>query len=210
MMKQLEGGFLGTMAPNDQVECVKTKYGGGDDYMLFWGCCSPEGMRSLHSVWSNVVTETAKGIFVNMHFNVSTPQARVVSFLPSTGRMTVAARKGGDFFLRPPSWAIRDGVRAYRNGQPVEPSWSGPAHAYIQFADTKPDDELTIAYPLVEFSQKITISEEPLLKHLTVEWLGDTVTGMTPKGPCLPMFTHVPRPLPTYEPLYKTKRPTDG
>jgi hypothetical protein len=205
MMKELEGGFLGTMAPNDQVTYVHTKHGGGDDYMLLWGCCSPEGMRTLHSVWSNVVTETAKGVFVNMHFNRTTPQARVVSFLPYTGRLTVAARKAGDFFLRPPSWALRDEVRAYRNGKPVEPVWSGPAHEYIRFVKATPDEELSITYPLIEFSQKMTTSEEPFQKQFTVNWLGDTVTGIEPKGPCVPMFTHVPRPLPTYQPLYQTR-----
>ena len=204
MMRQLEGGFLGTMAANDLVSYVPSeKYGGGEDYMLLWGCCSPEGMRTLWTVWTSAVTETDEGVLVNMHFNRDAPQAKVVSFQPNQGRLTVQARQQSDFFLRAPAWTVRSKVRAYRNGQPTETVWGGPAGAYIHFAAAKTDDELTITYPLVKFTQDITLGKEPMTMKFAVEWSGNTVQGISPPGHCLPMFTNVPRPLPDHKPLYQ-------
>ena len=63
LMRQMEGGFLGTLAANGLVSYLPSeKYGGGDDYMSLWGCCSPEGMRTLWTVWSNAATETDEGV----------------------------------------------------------------------------------------------------------------------------------------------------
>jgi hypothetical protein len=206
MMKELEGGFLGTVSPNDLTVTRVSHFGGGPDYMLLWGCCAPEGMRTLYTVWKKIVTETDEGIFVNMHINRETVQAKVVSFLPHTGRLTAQANTGGDFFLRAPSWAPRDTIKAYRNGEPVEVVWGGPARAYLKFAKAWPTDELTITYPIIKFTQKIVIGEEPIKQPYSIEWLGNMVTGMTPKGPYLPMFTNTPRPLPEYEPFYAVKK----
>ena len=72
MMKELEGGFLGTITPDDRTNWHTSPpgealaYDRGLDCMFLWGCCSPEGMRTLHTVWSKVVTETDSGTFINM------------------------------------------------------------------------------------------------------------------------------------------------
>ena len=107
--------------------------------------------------------------------------------------------------VRPPAWTVRREVRAFRNGQSVEPVWAGPANAYVCFAEVKTGDELTITYPLVKFTQDIRVGKDPMTMDFTVEWLGNTVTGISPPGHCMPMFASVPRPLPDRQPLYRQR-----
>lgn len=153
------------------------------------GCCPPEGMHALHIAWTNVVVEAERGVEVHLALNRDHPAARVVSFLPKEGRVTVEARKNSDFYLRPPSWTPRKAVRAYVDGKEVQPLWDG---AYVKFAEVRPGKELTLTYPLVEFSQHVTIAGTPYTYH----WMGNTVLGVAPRGAILPLFAEVPRPLP--------------
>jgi hypothetical protein len=183
LMRRYDGGFYSCLTPNDWVWDASP---GGMNMM---GCCPPEGMRSLHTAWDNTVLETERGVEVNLAFNVDRPAARVVSFLPTEGRVTVVVKRAADFYLRPPSWAPRGQVRAFVNGQPVEPQWQG---AHVVFPAAQAGTELTITYPLVDFRQHLKVAG----KQYTYHWLGNTVVGVEPRGQFLPIFTQVPRQLP--------------
>ncbi len=167
-----KGGFVARLMPNSLV------YGPSMNMM---GCCPPEAMRALAIAWRNVVTETAEGVFVNLGFDRDAPQARVVSFAPSTGRLTVIARKAATFYLRPPSWAARDRVRAFRDSAEVASVWKGD---YLVFERAAPGQELTIAWPLISFKQTVTAGGG----QFTYEWLGNTVLSVDPPGKDLPLF----------------------
>ena len=175
-----EGGFVARLTPNSLTMGSR---------MSMMGCCPPEGMRTLHISWRNVVTESPNGVFVNLSFNRDAPQAQVVSFAPDVGRLTVVVKKPGDFFLRPPSWTPRAKVRAYRESREVEPMWKGD---YIKFEDATEGEELTIIYPVLRFKQTVDVAGRTYTYH----WLGNTVTGVEPSAEGLPLFTKVPRPLP--------------
>ncbi len=173
-----EGGFVARLTPNGLTM---------DSRMSMMGCCPPEGMRTLHISWRNVVTESPEGVFVNLSFNREVPQARIVSFAPDVGRLTVVVKKAGRFFLRPPSWALRTQVRAYRGTEEVEPLWKGD---YIKFEEATEDEELTITYPVLRFKQKVEVGGQTYTYH----WVGNTVTGVEPSSEGLPLFKNVLRP----------------
>jgi hypothetical protein len=187
LAREFEGGFQGAMGLSDR------RYGG--DEMDMMGCCVPEGMRAIHTAWTNTVRKGADGVYVNMCFDRDAPDAKVTSFQPDAGRMEVQAKTGGAFHLRPPAWAQRETVTAYRNGEPAAVQWHG---AYVRFDSVAQGDTLAIAYPMVAFVQKQSVKNtdgEPD-RVLTVSWLGNTVTKLEPQGDRLPLYQQVPRVLP--------------
>ena len=111
----------------------------------------------------------------------------------------MTAHHPGVYYLRPPAWAPRGDVRALRNGRAVTPEWGGPGFAYVTVKNVKPDDTLTLAYPLVSFEQVWgNWPSKPDLK-LTIRWSGNSVIAMDPKGKGLPIdFSNLPAlpPLP--------------
>jgi hypothetical protein len=178
--RDFQGGFVARLTPNSLT------MGSGMNMM---GCCPPEAMRAIYIAWRNVVTESNEGVFVNLCFNRDAAEARVVSFAPNSGRMTVVAKKGADFFLRPPSWTPRQQVVVYRGAAKVEAKWKGD---YVKLENVKPDEELTIAYPLVGFRQSISVAGGTY----NYQWLGNTVLSVDPPGEGLPLFSKAPRELP--------------
>ena len=177
--RDFQGGFVARLLPNGLTI---------GNSMNMMGCCPPEGMRALHIAWRNVVTEAPQGIFVNLCLNRDAEAARVVSFAPHQGRLTVVAKKPADFFLRPPSWAPRAEVKAYRGTQAVEPVWRGD---YVKLARAAIGEELTITYPVLRFRQTVEVAG----KSYTYAWQGNTVLGVEPRGEGLPIFTNAPKPL---------------
>ncbi len=171
--RDFEGGFVARLSPNSLVT--------GANSMSMMGCCPPEGMRTLHSAWRNVVTESPEGVFVNLSFNHDAPQASVVSFAPGVGRLTVVARKSADFFLRPPSWAPRTEVKAYRGGRQAPVVWQGD---YIKFEHATGSEELTIVFPVLRFRQTVEVAGQTY----TYDWVGNTVTRVKPRAEVLPLF----------------------
>jgi hypothetical protein len=180
LVSDFQGGFVARVQPN----ALNAGFG-----MNMMGCCPPEGMRALHTAWANVVTEGPEGIFVNLCLNRDAAQARVVSFAPAAGRMTVVVKKAGDVFLRPPSWAPRGEVKAYRGEQAIPAAW---ATDYVRFPQATVGEELTITYPVLRFRQTAPVAGA----SYTYSWLGNTVLAVDPPGPGLPLFAHAPRPLP--------------
>jgi len=171
--RDFKGGFVARLTPNSLTM---------GDHLSMMGCCPPEAMRALAVAWRNVVTETADGVFINLGFDRDAAQARVVSFAPSSGRLTAVAGKAATFYLRPPSWAARDRVNAFRGRAKVEPVWKGE---YVMFRKVEPGQELTITWPLIRFTQTVSVGGG----KYTYEWLGNTVIGVDPPGKGLPLFT---------------------
>jgi hypothetical protein len=183
-VRDFQGGFVARLTPNALT--IGTT-------MNMMGCCPPEGMRSVYIAWKNVVCKSKDGVRVNVCFNRDAPEARVVSFAPFVGRMTVVAKTSDTYFVRPPSWAPRGQVTAYRGETKIATTWKGD---YVVFDGVKPGNELTIAYPLPRFRQKIEVGGGTF----DYQWLGNTVLAVEPRGEGLPLFTKTPRELPEITP----------
>lgn len=185
-LRRVEGGILAGVGINDYLNDIP-----GDERTSFImvGCCAPEGMRGIYTTWSNIVRVEqaggAKTVYVNMCLPIETPSARVISYLPETGRMTVIAREPADFRLRPPAWVPKSEVKAWLGETEVEARWDG---AYIAFDGARPGDELTITYPLATYRQQVSIFDDPNLVA-TFTWQGITAVHVDPPGERFPMHT---------------------
>jgi hypothetical protein len=200
-MRDFQGSVMGGPAPNDWINWIGsdkqcgpyvTPYG----CMSLFGCCTPEGMRALHTVWAGITTVTGTEILVNLSLSRKSQWADVISSAPQPGRIDVQPHTAGTYYLRPPSWSPRDGVHIWRKNREVTAVWGGPAMAYIVCKNVKPGETLTLVYPLVTFKQVWgNWPSKPNLK-LTITWRGNSVTDMEPKGKGLPIdFANLP-PLP--------------
>jgi hypothetical protein len=201
-LEKFQGGILSYSGLNQWENDLL-----GATYWELAGCCVPEGMRAIYTSWSNVIDrlETSSlgpaGVYVNICLGRESKWGRVVSFFPDTGRLTVAAGVKDTFFLRPPHWAPRDKVRAFVDGKAVPLKWSG---SYVQFDNAAPGNELTITYPLVQFTHEVSgiWPSKPNLK-VTYRWLGNMVTSVDPPPTKTPLFLGHPRLLPTPPDLSK-------
>ena len=125
-------------------------------------------------------------------------EAVVVSGLPGRGHLAVMSKLAADFWLRPPSWAPRDRVQAWRNGHPIEPCWGGPGFDYLGFAGATPGERLELTWPLVRFTQRIALKytdnsqdEQASLSEgeaFEYTWTGSTVTSVQPDGEWLRLY----------------------
>jgi hypothetical protein len=125
------------------------------------------------------------------------PEARVVSFLPDAGRVTVVARIAGDYLIRIPGFVPWNSVRAFRGraeSQQVEVIRKGE---YVVFPNAEAGEELTVSYPLVDFVQKTKAGG----KELEIRRKGNLVIGLSPSGTSWPLFDEVPDPTPPFRPL---------
>ena len=179
MARDFEGGFQGAMGLNDRCFTGTT--------MDMMGCCMPEGMRAIHTAWLNTVTRDKAGVCVNMCFDRDASEAKVVSFAPKQGRMTVTAKVADQFRLRPPAWAPRDRVKAFRNGIAVDIRWQD---AYVTFENTVPGDVLTLTWPMLQMVQKESVKSPARQpdRQITITWLGNTVVKLDPPGSKLPLY----------------------
>lgn len=186
-VRKLQGGFQGAMGVNDRCFSKNS--------MDMMGCCFPEGMRALHTAWSNTITSGKDGVWINMSFARDSKEAEVLSYLPDLGRMRVKSKVTAKYWLRPPSWVQKDSVKIYLNGKEHPLVWKD---SYIYLTKVRKGDVIDLIYPMVSFIQKQTVknAEGEPDRHITVSWLGNTVVNLEPKGEQLPVYQQVPRPLP--------------
>ncbi len=195
-LRKFQGGVIGGSGLNDYENQLM---GGVSGFEMF-GCCAPEGMRSIYTSWKNVIDRLPRsalgpsGVYVNMSLGRESKWGRVVSFYPDAGRLTVKAGVKDRFFLRPPQWAPREEVRAFVGAKSVPVKWSG---AYVRFDKVAPGDEVTITYPLIGFSHEVAglWKEYPKMK-MTFEWLGNSVISSDPPSAATALFGGKPRLLP--------------
>lgn len=179
MAADFVGGFQGAMGLSDRCYAGTT--------MDMMGCCLPEGMRATHTAWINTVTRDGSLTRVNMCFDRDAPEAKVVSFAPRQGRMDVTVKKASDFALRPPAWAPRDRVKAYRDGKPVAIEWQG---SYVLLKQASPNEKLSVTWPMLRFTEKQNVKNtagQPD-REMTIAWLGNTVVELSPPGTVLPLY----------------------
>jgi len=188
LMRRLEGGFLCRTSPIDRWALP----GSPEGPISLEGCCPPTGMTALYLAWKDTVRKTADGLYVNMAFNHDCEEARVISFLPDTGRLTVIPKRSGAVFVRVPGFAPHEMVAAWRDGRKIEtPAWKGD---YLAFPAAKVGEELTVTYPLVKFSQNLNRAGIDYTFH----WQGNTLTRVEPVGGVWPMFNVALKPLSSF------------
>jgi hypothetical protein len=195
-LRKFQGGIIGGSGLNDYENELLGRVSGFE----MFGCCAPEGMRAIHTVWSSTIArwkESAHGpagVYVNMGFSRESPWGEVVSFFPDVGRLTVIASIKDAYFVRPPHWASRGSVAAFVGTRSVPVRWSGD---YVRF-DASPGEHLSLTYPILGFTHTVSGIWPQTSPKLTMrfDWLGNMVTGTDPLPEKTPLFTGKPRRLP--------------
>ena len=192
-LRRLEGGFVAQAGFDDWVSYpghpTLGAPGISNNGIHMMGCCPPEGMRGIWEAWRWGVVERGNDVLVNLALSREHPAARVTAYRPEDGRFEVAALKSGRFLLRPPAWASSEQVSLTRNGVEQPVAWSGDGNAYVVCPDVQPEDVLRLQWPVPSFRQTFhPTSVEGCCDPVTFDWVGNQVTGVTPRSRHLSMF----------------------
>lgn len=189
--QRLRGAFSGYAAPNDFV--YDGEWGRGH-IMDVQTCCLGAGTRGLYLGWSNIVTETAGRVSVNMLLNRATPWLDVHAHMPHEGKVELYINQDiPELFVRIPEWTPFGAVKVERerggetdvnNGRRL--SWL--KQTFVNLGAAATGEKITITFPLTERS---TVETASGLVY-NVKWRGDDVVHIDPPG--------------TYYPLYNRRR----
>ena len=92
-------------------------------------------------------------------------------------------------WLNPAAWVDPADVTLRRGDATAAIAWSGPADAYVVCPSAPPGERLTLRWPVPRFAQTFVPQSVPNRQEkLTVQWLGNQVLGVEPRGKYLPMF----------------------
>lgn len=168
------GGFAGWSQPNDLLSKVMHDW---DLYM----CCCAQGVRGLFNAWTQAVTEANGIIQVNLLLNHWRDEVVIRSWLPHQGKVLVVPSKRASLEVRIPPWAPEASVRVFVNGRAASYKRRG-IHAQIGKVNAGEQVEVTFDVP-------DSVSQEIILGRIyTVQWRGNTVVGITPKGTYIPLY----------------------
>ncbi len=201
ILKRFQGGIVGGSGLNDYENVL---LGGTCGFEMF-GCCSPEGMRAIYTMWSNVAVRSSdlrgfsKGVYINFSLNADTGLANIRSAMPDHGGVLIKAKVSDDYYIRIPHWADAHKASVYVNEKKQKPVTSG---AYLMVAGINKDDEITVIYPLVSFTQTVSglwskTAGRPDLS-LTFRWVGNMVISVSPGAEHTPLFGGRARQLPAF------------
>lgn len=184
---RLKGAFAGYAAPNDFVYSGVKGRGHIMDVQV---CCVASGARGLFYGWNNIVTEKRGRVSVNLLLNRATKWLDVESSLPYEGKVVLRIKQDiPDLVCRTPDWAPYGAinVRYCCNGdEKLETGRSLPCvdKVFMKLGSVAKDTVVTIEFPVpVRETTETAIDEQ-----YKVRWLGDNVTGISPRGTYLPLY----------------------
>lgn len=188
-LKKLEGGFIAQTTWNDLTQRqFQLAEGHGDKLIYMMGCCPPSGMLGLVYLYRAAAEQRKDGVFINMTVTADTPCAALTSDYTSKDKLTVTARTAGDYYLRVPEWTDYNAARVTLNGADVEPVWDGPQCRYLLVRNVRAGDTIRLRYPLVQFTQTLTQTSSEGEEEYRFRWLGNAVTGVSPKAEYIDLF----------------------
>ncbi len=178
--KKIEGGFLGAVGINDRLF--------NDIQMDMMGCCSPEGMRAIHSAWENTVHKDHDCVSIDLNFTVRTEHADVDSLLPNTGGVRIYAKTAGTYQIRCAPWAKTEKITVFLNDDRIGFELTDDGYAVVP--DVKNGDRILVSYPVECFLQTMSVKNENKKpdRVIQVTWRGSTVTDVKPHGKYLPFY----------------------
>ena len=145
------------------------------------GCCVGAGVRALFLVWDRIVTRDSSGVYVNFNFSRSTEWVNVTSYHPYEGKITVDVHNAPTLFIRVPEWASRDKIRITVDDAVRSPAWHG---SFLRLDNLSAGQTVNVQHPL-----RLQESEEIIAKQrYNLQWKGDTVIEISPKGEKYPIF----------------------
>jgi hypothetical protein len=159
------------------------------------GCCTGNGTQGLYYAWEGIVRETGDTAQVNLFLNRAAKLVDVDSYLPFEGKVVIKNKSARRISVRIPAWVDRRQLRAHRrSGVPPLPSnvsaessgtplqqldWVG---RYLIFDSLKPDDILTLQFPIKETTARYTANARtPQETIYTCVFRASTLVDISPR-----------------------------
>ena len=166
------GSFAGWSAPNDLFDQGRFQ---------LMQCCNAAGTRALYDLWHYAVDDDGTQSRVHMGFSRPTPWADVVSWRPYAGCVEIRMTAPRDMGVRIPGWVSWSEVAVTVNDRPARFEHKGK---YLWLHGLQAGNVATIRYPLPTESRSCTLAENTY----QVDFKGDTVVSITPKGHISPLY----------------------
>ncbi len=149
-------------------------------------CCSTHGNMGLFYAWDGALRYTNGSVQVNLLLNRASTWMDVDSWLPYEGKVILRNKEAKEAWVRIPLWVNRTGVQCRVGGRAANPEWFGN---YVRFKGLKPNDEVTIEFPMEERIEHWTLPPNSLPQitggvSFAIRFRGNTVLEIQP--PLLP------------------------
>jgi len=156
--------------------------------------CTPDVhaavVHSLCDIHSHILTRTATGVRVNLHFDAENEDLKIVSTRGRRARVAVAVKRPNNVMIRIPGWAPESSLRLTVDGKTYAQQRMG-VFIWIPAEDTHHGSSVELSFDLPERH-----SEEhmPSGRRYQFTWRGDEITGIDPQDN--PMSFYAPTALP--------------
>ena len=147
----------------------------------------------LFYAWDGIVSCEDGSARVNLLLNRASQWLDVHSYLPYEGKVVIKNKTANEVFVRVPLWVDRKAVRCTRGRMRLPQLWFGN---YLRVRDLKPDDVLTVKFPVVETTEEWS-ADEPTETRFevgerrvhTCRFRGNTLVEMSPPiAPGSPLY----------------------
>ena len=151
--------------------------------------CTPDVhaavIHTLCDVYRNILTRTATGVRVNLHFNAENEWLRTTATRSGReARLGVRVKQPENVWIRIPGWAPEASLRLTVDGQPLTPRRLG-VFAWIPAGALKAGSEIVLVYDLPE---RRTEEKMPSGRTYTFAWCGDEIVGVSPQDGSLSFY----------------------
>lgn len=173
-------GAFGFPAPYGHISTLET-YGRAGAY---FADVSAGAVATLAEVQRHVYEGNDGSHRINFLFDFENERIQVASPYPGGDRLIVTTKAAGNLAVRIPQWADRGLIEQAMSQQGLSFSWDGD---YLQIEQAAVGRAVTIPLPLPQVRESETING----RTISIEWLGDSVIGMSPMETPQPFFAAI-------------------
>lgn len=144
-------------------------------------CCTAHATQGLYYAWEGTVRcPDGRNAQINLLLNRASPWLDIDSYLPYEGKVSVKNKTCERVAVRMPSWVNRNQIRADVDGQLRTAFWAGN---YMIFDGLKPEDRLTLQFPVEEHTAKYTTMAHIWKRSKTYSctFRGNTAVDIAPR-----------------------------
>jgi DUF1680 family protein len=150
--------------------------------------CTPDVhaavIHTLCDIQSHILTRTATGIRVNLHFDTEDDTLKIVSTRDQAAKLTVTVKQPGNVMIRIPGWAPEASIRLTIDGK-TSPLRRSGIFAWIPADILKIGSKIALSHDLPE---RRTEEKMPSGRRYRFRWHGDTITGIDPQEDEMPFY----------------------
>jgi len=142
-------------------------------------------IHTLCDVYRNILTRTAAGVRVNLHFNAENEWLRTTTTRSGReARLNVRVKRPENIWIRIPGYTPEASLRLTVDGQTLTPRRMG-VFSWVPASALKVGSEIALVYNLPE---RQTEEKMPSGRTYTFAWRGDEIVGVSPQEDWMPFY----------------------